>query len=432
MSEQAILDTAIGPLPADWSVVKLGMVSSEGTERNHNLDFGRADVLGVDNRTGLVPSDRLLGDDFSRYKLVRKHQFAYNPMRLNVGSIGLWSKDKGSIVSPDYIVFGCKPDLLDPDYMDLFRRSSTWKWQIQQSGQGSVRIRYYYRHIADFLIPLPSLMEQRAIAQVLRTVQQARGSAENIIAAGRQFKQSLMRHLYTFGPVQVQQADQVPLKETTIGPVPEHWGVVRLGDVVTETQYGLSKRGERQGRYPIFRMNNLSDGRLFTNHLQYVDLDEDEFAKFRLNQGDLLFNRTNSFELVGKTSLFDLLGEYVFASYLIRVTPDTSRLAPEFANYYLNLESSQARLKQLAARAVGQSNINATKLRDFQIALPPLDEQGEIAEQLEHLDFKIEAETTQKQAQDALFQSLLHHLMTGKVRVNGIDVPATAEAAPCQ
>jgi type I restriction enzyme S subunit len=114
------------------------------------------------------------------------------------------------------------------------------------------------------------------------------------------------------------------------------------------------------------------------------------------------------------------------------VTPDTSRLAPEFANYYLNLESSQARLKQLAARAVGQSNINATKLRDFQIALPPLDEQGEIAEQLEHLDFKIEAETTQKQAQDALFQSLLHHLMTGKVRVNGIDVPATAEAAPCQ
>src|SRR5262249_31483981 len=101
-------DTEIGPIPQEWRVVKLSEVSFEATDRNRNLQFTRADVLSVDNEDGLIPSDRLLGQDFSRYKLVRRGQFAYNPMRLNVGSIGLWGKDRTAIVSPDYIVFGCE------------------------------------------------------------------------------------------------------------------------------------------------------------------------------------------------------------------------------------------------------------------------------------------------------------------------------------
>src|SRR3712207_2971418 len=92
-------DTEIGPIPRDWRLVRLRDVTFEGTDRNRDLEFDRSNVLGVDNEEGLIPSDRLLGDDFSRYKLVRKHQFAYNPMRLNVGSIGLWGEDKTAIVS---------------------------------------------------------------------------------------------------------------------------------------------------------------------------------------------------------------------------------------------------------------------------------------------------------------------------------------------
>jgi hypothetical protein len=105
--------------------------------------------------------------------------------------------------------------------------------------------------------------------------------------------------------------------------LPSHWKVLPLCEVIHSTQYGLSTRGSQQGQYPIFRMNCLIDGKVSNSNLQYVDLSHEEFLKFRLNNDDILFNRANSFDLVGKTGLFSLEGDYVFASYLIRVLPNT-------------------------------------------------------------------------------------------------------------
>src|SRR5881628_245321 len=136
--------TQLGNLPADWRVEPLGNFASERTDRNPNLRFTRDNVLTVDNQLGLIRSDRKLGDDFSRYKLVEEYCFAYNPMRLNVGSIGLWEKPEAAIVSPDYIVFECNREKLLPQFLDFFRKTHAWRSQIQQSGQGSIRIRYYF------------------------------------------------------------------------------------------------------------------------------------------------------------------------------------------------------------------------------------------------------------------------------------------------
>jgi len=271
------------------------------------------------------------------------------------------------------------------------------------------------------VIGIPGLEEQRAIAHVLRTVQRAKEATEKIVAATRQLKASLMRHLFTYGPVPVDRAERVELKETEIGLVPESWRVVDLGDAISETQYGLSKRGETSGAFPILRMNNLNGGRISAVDLQFVNLDDDDFRKYKLNRGDLLFNRTNSFELVGKTSLFDLEDDFVFASYLIRVVPHPDRLDPAFSNYYLNAGITQARLKGLATRAVSQSNINATKLRGLRIPLPSLEVQREIAASLQAVDRKLESEEARKKGLDALFSTLLHHLTTGKLRVRDLD-----------
>ena len=167
------------------------------------------------------------------------------------------------------------------------------------------------------------------------------------------------------------------------------------------------------------RVNNLVNGGIDTSDLKYVNLEDTVFERFRLAKGDLLFNRTNGHDLVGKTSVFDLQGDYVFAFYLIRLVVNKRRSHPEFLNYFLNYEQSQDRLRSLASRGVSQSNITASKLKGFEIALPPLSEQREIARLLQTVDRKIEAEEKRRQALDDLFRSLLHHLMTAKVRLPG-------------
>jgi type I restriction enzyme S subunit len=143
-----------------------------------------------------------------------------------------------------------------------------------------------------------------------------------------------------------------------------------------------------------------------------------------LNKGDVLFNRTNSHDLVGKTSLFTLEGDFIFASYLIRVVPETGRLMPEYQNYYLNWDATQRRLRMLASRGVSQSNINATKLRGFLIPYPSIPQQQQIASVLSAVDEKLEKEENKKKALDALFKTLLHDLMTAKLRVNHLEVKA--------
>ena len=138
-----------------------------------------------------------------------------------------------------------------------------------------------------------------------------------------------MQRLFTYGPG----PEPAPTKETEIGEVPEHWEVVRLGEVLQVAQYGLSIRADQLGTYPMLRMNNLVNGRVDTLDLKYIDLDRDDFAKFSLKKRDVLFNRTNSYELVGKTAIFDIEGDYTFASYLIRLVPKTAQLLPEYLNY---------------------------------------------------------------------------------------------------
>ena len=98
---------------------------------------------------------------------------------------------------------------------------------------------------------------------------------------------------------------------------PKGWEIVTIGDVVTEVRYGTSKPAVEGGKYPYLRMNNLTaDGHLDLNDLKYIDIPDDEIEKCVVRKGDILFNRTNSIELVGKTAVFDLPEDMVIAGYI--------------------------------------------------------------------------------------------------------------------
>ena len=275
--------------------------------------------------------------------------------------------------------------------------------------------------LARFAIPHPPLPEQRAIAGVLRTVQQAKEACEQVLAATRQLKQSLLHHLFTYGPVPFPQAAHVALKETEIGPLPEHWSVVSIGDIETFMQYGTSSRCESGGAgLPVLRIPNVLGGRIDTADLKYLAASPAEIERHSLQRGDLLFVRTNGVrENVGRCAVY--LGSpepSLFASYLIRARLASDRALPEFVQLFTETNAGRASFTGRASGAAdGKFNINTQTIRSTILPLPPLSEQREIAAQLSAVDAKLAAEESRRSALAAIFQSLLHHLLTGKVRL---------------
>jgi type I restriction enzyme, S subunit len=140
-----------------------------------------------------------------------------------------------------------------------------------------------------------------------------------------------------------------PPADMGIGEIPGNWSIAPLGDFLTESQYGLSVKGGPEGRCPILRMTNRVDGRINCKKLQYADVTDKQLRSHRVERGDLLFNRTNSLELVGRTAIFDLPGHYVFASYLIRLRTKPDKLDPEFLNFYLGSEETRVHQLQVIA-----------------------------------------------------------------------------------
>jgi type I restriction enzyme S subunit len=157
--------------------------------------------------------------------------------------------------------------------------------------------------------------------------------------------------------------------------------VVTVGDITSETQYGTSAPASTSvGGLPILRMNNITrEGRLHLEDMKWIELSPGEMEKYTVRRGDLLFNRTNSPELVGKTAVWDQDGPHAFAGYLIRVRFDPRKAIPEYVSAFLNSPWGKQLLFTRAKPSVNMSNISATDLLRLPLPLPPLEDQRRIA-----------------------------------------------------
>lgn len=184
-----------GFLDTHWKACELGDVASNSARR---IGTGTPPpVYSVTNSVGMVPMDEsVVGASIDRYKAVAKHDFAYNPMRINVGSIAMWEGDGEVLVSPDYVVFRCGPDL-DPEFLNHYRTSHQWDQFVTKAGGGSVRVRIYFSDLAELPLKLPSVEEQKAIAAVLNTQDREIGLLQKKLDALRRQKKGLMQQLLT-------------------------------------------------------------------------------------------------------------------------------------------------------------------------------------------------------------------------------------------
>jgi len=413
--------TELGPLPKEWRVVRLGEILVETNQRVREIEGQDIVVLSITRHFGLISQEekfkkRVASRNLDNYKVVHRGELVYGfPMDEGVIHF-LWQYPVGA-VSPVYYTWKLYNSQADAHFLDYLLKTPHLL-RIYEMLQSKTVHRRRIVHPKDFInisIPLPPLPEQRAIAHVLRTVRRAKEATEGVIAALKELKKSLMQHLFTYGPIPVTEREQVELQESEIGPLPSHWRVVRLGEVAEKPQYGFTAAAQRDPVGPkMMRITDIQDGNVNWNAVPYCECGNDDIPKYLLEAGDILFARTGS---VGKAFLVSSVPEpSIFASYLIRVRVDRTRLDPQFAFLFMQ---SAAYWSQIASQTHGavQPNVNATQLRSLLLPLPPLDEQREIARILQAVDAKIAAEQARREALEGLFKTLLQELMSGKRRV---------------
>ena len=169
------------------------------------------------------------------------------------------------------------------------------------------------------------------------------------------------------------------------------WPIAPIGTVIRSSQYGLSLPADPDGTLPIIGMRDIQDGRVSINPEVCVTLSDSEANPYLISDGDILINRTNSPDLVGKAGIYRGTGKAVFASYLVRLHLDREKVDADYVIQVLAGEHGQRRIRQLATRAISQANLNPTTFKDhFLIPLPRLDEQVCIRDVLLSWDIAIE------------------------------------------
>jgi type I restriction enzyme S subunit len=261
--------------------------------------------------------------------------------------------------------------------------------------------RGYNRHFSllrEQRLPCPPLPEQRAIAHVLRTVQRAKEATERVIQATRELKKSLMRYLFTYGPVPMEEAERVPLKETEIGLVPEHWEVVRLGEVAT-VKYGKA-RPKTQGNVLVIGSGGIY-GWTATSLVDFPTL---------------VIGRKGT---AGEVWLVECP---CWPSDTTFYLDWKKRVNVRFLFNYLHSNKPSGEHAKTTLPSLQRHDVEA-----LLIPFPPLLEQGEICLILRAVDKKLQAEEARKQALEELFKTLLYNLMTGKIRVKDVVLPNVGE-----
>jgi type I restriction enzyme S subunit len=234
-------------------------------------------------------------------------------------------------------------------------------------------------------------------------------------------------------PKNWQDAYPEPMQPDTsdLPELPKGWVWASVDQLALNKRYGSSsKTNDDSSGVPVLRMGNIQDGKLDYSNLKYLPVDHKEFPDLLLNDGDLLFNRTNSAELVGKSAVYRDIGIPVsYASYLISVT-FTEHFLPEIAAHYINSILGKKWLAEVMNQTAGQANVNGTKLGELAIPLPPFAEQlaliQGITNEFDSIDRQIEATALGLKQSEAQRKNILKSAFSGQlVPQDPTDEPAS-------
>ena len=278
---------------------------------------------------------------------------------------------------------------------DILANLAKLEAEIQQGTMNIVNA----KNISELLVPVPPIKEQRRIAEVLDRAEEIRSKRREAIAQLDTLIKAIF--LEMFG-----------------NPVtnPKGFTIRKIKDLLESASYGTSEKSSSEGEFPVLRMNNITrSGEIDLTDLKYMDLADSQKERYLVRSGDVLFNRTNSAELVGKTAIIrNISSPMAFAGYLVRLRVNKEN-DPEYLSAFLNTDYSKRVLRGMCKSIIGMANINATEVQTIKIAQPPLHLQQEFAHRVEAVEKLKIAHRASLSELDALFASLQHRAFRGEL-----------------
>lgn len=398
----------------DWEKTQLSDLLFETKQRNRALTYGPNEVLSVSGEFGCVNQIELLGRSYAGvsvkdYHIVETGDVVYtkSPLKRNPYGIIKANKGKAGIVSTLYAVYRTT-DLGLPDYLDhYFSRDYNLNSYLQPIVRKGAKndMKVNNTDVLSGYIWAPKRKEQERISACLTSLDELIAAYAQKLGTLRSYKEALEQRLF---PRDGETTPRLRFPEFRGGP---EWASHKFGDFVVESFYGTSESTSDKGQYPVLRMGNMVDGGLDFTNLVYIDLDREKFDAIRLKKGDILLNRTNSRELVGKVSLFELESECITASYIVAFRLNTNEVDPSFCNLMLNTQLYQAQIKLLSTPSISQANINPTTFRNsLDILIPTKSEQRRIATCISSLGQTIFAQVKKLEALKTHKQGLMQQL----------------------
>lgn len=392
--ETGFRETEIGPLPADWELKPLGELALVKYGKARPKSEGDIPVIGSSGVYAWAGTSLV---DFSTIAIGRK------------GSAGqVWLITEPSWVSDTAFYLEWQTDVnVDylAAYLDLYKLSGEHAKTTLPSLQKP--------DLESLFVALPSPSEQRRIAAVLNTIQDAIAAQDDLIAETQEFKRSLMQRLFTHGPG----ADPAETKETEIGEIPEYWEIVKLNKLVrSKVVDGVHKTPTYVDEgIPFISATNLRDGRIDFSNCKYISEEEHKklVQRCKPEPGDILLSKVGTLGLV---ALIETDREFSIFVQVALVKPNQS-ISSSYLKHCLTSEPMQRQIVYRASQST-MLYIGVGKIAELEVPIPPLEEQVEIAQQLNYVDHKIAVEEDRKAALQAFFKTMLQQLMTGQIRMH--------------
>ena len=258
-------------------------------------------------------------------------------------------------------------DAIYNEYLYFFLKSKTD--YLNSLGRGATFKEISKSIVENIEIPLPEVNQQKEIAEKFKKLEQLISLRNQQLAKLDELVKA--RFVEMFG---------------TYPANPFEWDTGKIKDAVLDVRYGSSRPAVEGGKYPYLRMNNITyDGKLDLTDIKRIDVPDNELDRCTVRRGDVLFNRTNSKELVGKTCVYNRDEPMILAGFVIRVRVN-QRILPEFLSAFLNTDFSKQMLQGMCKSAIGQANINAKEMQNIGLYFPPLSLQNEFAAFVERVD----------------------------------------------